>query len=289
MPIPAEKRESPTDLMMRRKSEMEPTLYYGLSQMPFMKSSRYDSLFESEDLKNMKGRLLYLKSTRGIGLFTGNPGTGKTAALREFASGLNPASYKVIYLKLSSVGATEFLRMICQELGMEPKYRKADVFRQIQDEVTYLVNEKRCVPVLIIDEAQHLPGEILRDLVMLLNFDMDSKDYCIVILCGLPQLNKSLTRTVYESLRQRIIVNCHSEGLSLEEARRYIDFCLEKCDGREKVFSEDAIEAAWRNSQGSIRKLNTLLARSMIEGTNQKKRLIDSEIIAIAKEESTLA
>lgn len=261
---------------------MEPKLFYGLTQMPFQKSTRYSALYKTEDSVQIRRRMEYLKNTKGIGLITGNPGTGKTAALREFAQNLNPSLYKVIYLQMSSVSVNDFLRMLAQELGLEPRYRKSDLFRQIQEEIRYLVNEKRCSPVVIIDEAQYLSNAILRDLVPLLNFDMDSKDYCILIVTGLSSLNRVMKQTVNEALRQRIIVNYHCAGLSRTECEEYIQYCLKECGGNEPLFTEDGVEAAWRGSQGSIRRLNTILTRSLIEGCNQKKRNIDADIIALA-------
>lgn len=267
---------------------MKPELFYGLNQMPFLKKSSYGDLYETEDIRQIRDRLEYLREIRGIGLFTGNPGTGKTAALRTFVQNLNPSLYKVVYLHLTTVSPAEFMRQLAAELGLEPLHRKTDLFRSIQEEIRYLVSEKRCVPVIILDEAQHLSNSILRDLVMLLNFDMDSKDYCILVLTGLNSLNRSLKLAINEPLRQRIVVNYHMGGLDRQEAENYISFCLEKCGSREPVFSEDAIEAAWRSCHGSVRILNSLLSRSMIEGANRRQRLIDSEIISLAHSDNEI-
>lgn len=267
---------------------MEPKMYYGLTQMPFQKNTKYSALFKTEDAEQINRRMTYLKSVRGVGLITGNPGTGKTAAIREYAMNLNPSLFKVIYLKMSSVSVNDFLRMLAQELGLEPRYRKSDLFRQIQEEIRYLVDEKRCVPVIIIDEAQQLSNTILRDLVPLLNFDMDSKDYCILILTGLSSVNRTLKLSTNEALRQRIIVNYHTNGISKEECSGYVNYCLEQCGAQEPIFSENGIEAAWRNCQGSLRRLNTVLQRSLIEGCNQRKRIIDAEIISIAQADAEL-
>ena len=82
---------------------MEALLYYGLNQMPFLKGTKYKSLYRGEDTEQIESRLEYLKNTKGIGIITGNPGSGKTAAIREFTKKLNPALYKPIYIQMSSV------------------------------------------------------------------------------------------------------------------------------------------------------------------------------------------
>lgn len=267
---------------------MDPALFFGLRQLPFQKSSRYRHLYKGEDIVQLENRLDYLKKSRGIGLITGKPGTGKTAAIREFAQNLNPALFKVIYLQMTTVSVVEFFRMLSVELGLDPLYRKADLFRQIQEEIRYQCDEKKCTPVVIVDEAQYLSSAILRDLVLLLNFEMDSRDCCILILSGLPSLNRILKQTINEALRQRIVVNYHAGGLSRKETGEYIDWCLKESGCEEPVFSEDAIESVWRFSQGSMRIMNSLLSRSMIQAAVQEQRLITGEIVSIARDDCEL-
>lgn len=97
---------------------VEPKLFYGLQKMPFQKETQYSRPFRSADMKEIENRLNYLKKTHGIGTIIGNPGTGKTASLREFVKTLNPSLFKVIYIQISSVSVIEFLRLIAEELGL---------------------------------------------------------------------------------------------------------------------------------------------------------------------------
>lgn len=268
---------------------MDPMIFYGLSQMPFTKETRLKRLFETEDAKQIQERSEYLQKTRGLGVFTGKPGTGKTSALRQFTQGLNPALYKVVYIKMSTVSVTEFLRQMAAALGLEPNYRKSDVFAQVQEEMSYLVKEKRCIPLIIVDEAQYLSQSILRDLVMLLNFEMDSRDCCILVLSGQPNLNSILKRSVNEALRQRIMVSYNMEGITLKEAGKYVETVLRECGVTVPVFAPDAVEAAARLCHGSLRTLNRILNLSLLEGANQNQQLITSAVIAKAAEEMELA
>jgi len=47
-------------------------------------------------LTHLSQRFNWLLQSPGIGLLTGEPGVGKTAALRSLASGLNPHRYQVL-------------------------------------------------------------------------------------------------------------------------------------------------------------------------------------------------
>ena len=56
------------------------------------------------------------------------------------------------------------------------------MFKQIQERIKQLVKDRKITPVIICDEAQYLRTDILNDLKMIFNFEMDSKDYAVLIL-----------------------------------------------------------------------------------------------------------
>ena len=268
---------------------MDIRAYYGLTKIPFVKGTELKNLFETQDRKEVTGRLGYLMNAKGVGVVTGNPGTGKTSIVREYVKNMNPSLYKTVYVKMTSVSSSEFFRQIAYGLGLDPAYRKADVFKQVQEEITYLAKDKRCLPVIIVDECQLLKQEILRDLVLLMNYEMDSRDNCIVVLLGLGALNGMLNKAINEALKQRIIVNYHMDGLRYDEISSYIKHVLKECGSEDPIFTEGAIEAAYGNCQGSVRKLNRILHLAMQEGMNRDVQQIDAEIVKTAWEEMDLS
>jgi type II secretory pathway predicted ATPase ExeA len=265
---------------------MDFTTYYGLTHNPFDKES--DAVLETVDFKEMQFRLNYLKDTLGIGLITGNPGVGKSFALRKFAEDLNPNLYKVCYLPLSTVSINDFYNSLAISLGLEPKNRKIDKFNQIQERITNLYESSRITPVIIIDEAQYLKGTILQELALLLNFNMDSRKNCILILTGLPQLAQTLSRAQFEPLKQRIITQYEFGGLEREDVASYIETMVKSANGKAKIFTESSFDALGSNAGKSIRKLNNLVTQSMIIGAKRKKKTIDIEIVYDANSEITI-
>lgn len=174
------------------------TDYYGLSFNPFDKQNTKErDAFRSRDHKEMLSRLEYLKTVRGIGIFTARPGMGKTYALRCFMKGLNPNQYQTAYISLSTISVTEFYREFCTLLGLEASGNKTGMFRAIQERVYYLYREKKQPLVLAIDEAQYLNYNILRDLKMLLNHSYDSLNCFSLVLVGEPYLNHILDKQVH--------------------------------------------------------------------------------------------
>ena len=142
--------------------------------------------------------------------------------------------------------------------------------------------------VSVIDEAQYLSTNVFNDLTMLLNFEMDSKNYCILILSGQTSLNNILKKQIHDALRQRIVINYYMEGLKADEAQVYVEYCMKECWSQEKVFKDEAVRATYNIAGGSIRKLNNLLSKCLIEGANSEKQVIDPEIVMRAHNEVEL-
>ena len=158
--------------------------YWHLARNPFDKTLTARDAFATRDFREATSRLDFLARAGGIGLLTAPPGAGKTYALRAWSSSLNPNSASHVYICLSTVSPVEFYRQLCQGLGIEPAYRKSDMFRQVQEHLRYRSVDKGLQTVVTVDEAQYLSSDILRDLKMLANFDMDSRDCLALVLAG---------------------------------------------------------------------------------------------------------
>lgn len=262
--------------------------FYGMTMNPFEKSIKEKDAYLSRDLKEMISRLEYLNDTRGIGLFTATPGSGKTFALRCFAQKVNPNLTKVIYLCFTTVSTTEFYRQFCISLGIEPSTRKSDMFKSIKDYMESMSNDKRVHYILVWDEAQYLNNDILKDLKLLMNFSMDSKDCFSLVLIGQPVLNNILDKQIHEALKQRIVINYNFEGLSEDEDIDYIHSRLSISGASPKIFDDNAALAAYRSCAGSIRRLNMILTKALIMGTQHEKSVIDTDIIMATANEISL-
>lgn len=250
---------------------------YGLEFNPFLKNSK-EILVDTNEQKETLFRLEYLAKTKGFGLLTGGAGRGKTTVIRNWANGLNPSLYKVVYSSLSTLTANDFYRNLAQELGAQPSYRKPDNFRIIQEEIARLSLEKRKTPVIIIDEANYINNSILNDLKILFNFEMDSRDRAAILLAGLPKLNATLRLAIHEPLYQRLVMNYNLEGLSKEEGRSYIHKKLKGGGCHQSVFQDSAIEAILNAADGTARIINKLCNASLLIGDSSKSEIITAEI-----------
>ena len=249
-------------------------IYYGLEFNPFEKGQP-DIPVETSDYREAMGRLNYLKDVRGIGLFTGRSGTGKSFIMKKFSETLNPGLYKVIYMPMSTLSTIEFYRELSNQLGLEIYHKKIDNFRNIQAHIKKMVDEKRIVPVIILDEAQFLKTDILNDLIMLLNFNFDSSSYVIL----------TSNRAVQESLKQRIVIQYETAGMNEKDIETYISIKLKRAGRNEPLVMPEALTALSNACQGSSRKLNNLMTHCLIVGAAANRMIIDNDTVMEAADE----
>jgi len=257
--------------------------FYGLSCNPFDKHSlQVKDFFESNDYRQMLGRLNFLKDVNGVGVFTASPGMGKSFVLRCFHKSLNTNLHQMHYICLSTVSVAEFYKQLCQELGLDANGGKTVMFKAIQERIFYLFKEKRCPLILAIDEAQYLNAGILKDLKMLMNYHYDSLNCFTLILSGEPHLNFTLEKPVNEALKQRIIAHYNFDGLSPDEITEYIFHKITLAGGSKSILSQDALSVIVGFCHGNPRIIDNLLSDALMLGAQLGKQTIDGEVIMAA-------
>ncbi|MCL1948791.1 MAG: AAA family ATPase [Turicibacter sp.] len=262
--------------------------FYSLAREPFPKEVSAKDTFKSSSHQAALRSLDHLKQTRGMGLLTGSPGMGKSLALRVFAHGLNPNLFHCFYHPLSTGTVMDFYHAIVKGLGEEPKYRKVDLFKQIQDGISKMFRERKITPVIILDEMHLARDAFLQELVLLFNFDMDSSNPYILIMAGLPHLKQRLRINAHESLRQRIVAHYEIHPLSIEEAKDYLAHQLSLAGSNMDIFTEPALNAIASRTNGCPRTMALVATSAMMYGEKQKSNQIDEILVQQALENSLL-
>lgn len=263
------------------------TSFYGLCCNPFLKDESIKYAFKSKDFTETINRFKFLIEIKGIGLFIGESGLGKTYTTRYFINSLNKNLFKVIYISVSpNMSTFDFLKTISDELCLDiGACYKTDIYNKIQNEIKRLVNQDRMRLIIIIDDAHFLTKEIIYNFKMLYDFEMDSKDYVTLILISHPKLKTELSKKIYETINQRIIVNYTFNGLSRDEVKDYVKTRLKLANSNSDIFDDTALNCLYSCCKSSIRRLNTLILNSLMLGYQNKKSIIDSEIVINAKNE----
>ena len=188
---------------------------------------------------------------------------------------------------MSTITTYEFYKQLCYELDIEPMNKKVDMFRDIQQRILTISKDKNINLIIVLDEAQYLKSEILNDLKILLNFDLDSKNYVSLILVGQPVLNSILKRNIFDALSQRITVSYNMIGINKDELKDYVDSRIKIAHGNNGIFNEQAIEAIFNACGGSIRQANNIITKCFIIGKSKDLQTIDSNVVLEATNELT--
>jgi len=256
--------------------------YYGLTRHPFEKDLKPDELFVSIAAKELEARLKYLLQLRGIGLITGEVGSGKTSVCRKVATELSSGLYRVFYIPLTTSNVTDTYKSIAWEMGVTTQRSLAALYRAIRLEVNRLCLELKVRPILIIDEAQYLRNDVLENLRLLTNYEMDSQNRLCMIFVGQAELRRRMSLSVHEPLAQRLVVRYHLAGLAPEELPAYLQHRLELAGTQMELFEQPALEAIFQATNGLPRKVNLLAHISLNVAALQKAEAVSAEHIRTA-------
>ena len=236
--------------------------HFGLSHAPLGKE--LTEPWDDGALAHLKQRFNWLLQSPGIGLLTGEPGVGKTAALRSLTRTLNPHRYQVLYQAETDFGRIDIYRALARALGLEPSYRRAQLWRDIKQRVHELVDTKQVTPLWIIDEAQNLPSEFFRDFPSFLNFAFDSRDLMSVWLVGHPALAQTLERAPYAALYSRIQVRVQLKPVvERERFLLLIQHALKSAGCQHPLLTDSGMEVLRQASKGLPRQAGRILCTAM--------------------------
>jgi type II secretory pathway predicted ATPase ExeA len=256
--------------------------HFGLNRHPFAKEIDPDDVFPSAASQELGVRLTHLIEMRGIGLVTGDSGSGKTCACRKVVSALHTGLHRVVYVAHSTGNVMDVYKSIAWEMGLPTERSRAALHRQIRTEVTRLCTETRCRPILIMDEAHNLRPDVLEDLRLLTNYQMDAENRLCLILIGQAELRRRLGMAVYEALCQRIVVRYHVAGLSREELPAYLAHLLRLAGTELPLFEPAAVEAIFQATQGLPRRVNLLAHHALMAAALGRAKTVTAEHVHAA-------
>ena len=91
--------------------------HFTFTRFPFDSSIITDELFGSHARREAEARLKHLIELRGMGLLTGEVGSGKTTVCRKLTASLHPGLYRVYYVSLTTGNVLDMYKSIAWELA----------------------------------------------------------------------------------------------------------------------------------------------------------------------------
>jgi type II secretory pathway predicted ATPase ExeA len=265
--------------------------HWGFTVTPFTASIPVNALFGSAAHKEAVARLRWLISARGLGVLTGEVGSGKTAALRAAADGLDASRHTLIYLPNPQVGVRGIHGAVAMALGQAPRFHHATLIPQVEAALAAEADERNRNVILGIDEGHLLTGEQLEAIRMMTNHDLDSGSPLTVIILGQPTLRRRLRVGDMAALDQRVQLRFHipSPALTLAEAGGYIRRHLEQAGRSDTLFSDDAVRIIHGQARGLPRAINRLAVTALLAGAAAGKSIVDESSARTAIAEETAA
>lgn len=262
---------------------------FGLIAHPLPKDAHGKTCFDnSPGHQRLERAFAQLLEDRGVGLLTGEPGVGKTTAIRNLCQRLPAPDHRVIYLCDTALSPLELYRTLAAELGIKPSHRRGQLWSDIKKTLLELVDNRATLPLVVVDEAQHLGERFLADLSGFLNFAFDSRDLFALWLVGLPAIARQLRLQLNAALAMRIAVHVHLEALSRQVFTTAIEHALKAAGATSRLLSDEAMEMLFRSSRGTPRLASKLLRAALRSAHEHDQSFVDEHRMQQAVDELAL-
>ena len=255
----------------------------GLKADPFSTSPNVDLFYPAAEHRQcLEGLELAVRMRRGLSVVRGGIGVGKTTISRKLIQNFKDESDDFIFhLILDPKFESEIilLKHIIELFGINESAESVQDCRNIIENYLLKVGvDQGKTLVLIVDEGQNLPGEMLDVFRTLLNFETDEFKLLQLIIFGQPEIGKIIKE--YPNFEDRIIFNFELGPISLEDTKGMIEHRIIITGGESpKWFSNEAIIKIHKNTQGFPRKITQLCHQSLLAMMSEKKETISEEMI----------
>ncbi len=199
--------------------------YFGLKENPFNLSPDPAFLYRSPQHEEALANLIYgVQSRKGFIVLTGEVGTGKTTMLECLRDYLEQAGVEFAFVFNSRITSEQFFEMIAYDLDLRcQRNSKTEVLFALNQLLIQQANDGR-TSVLIVDEAHNLEWDVLEEIRLLGNLENPRIGKLLqIILSGQPELDRKLDAPNLRQLKQRIVLRCSLQPLTLKESNEYIN------------------------------------------------------------------
>jgi type II secretory pathway predicted ATPase ExeA len=255
--------------------------FFGLNARPFDLNPDPRYLVATDIHREALSNLEYgIASRKGITLLVGEAGTGKTTLIRA-AIEKQSARTHCVHLQNPALTRGEFLRILAIQFGLSESARvwKADFLLELE----HLLRSRHDsgeATVLIVDEAQSLPMDLLDEIRLLTNIETASEKLLPLVIAGQPEIAERLNEAPYRQLKQRIALRCELRPLALKETVRYIAGRIAAVGGSPaQVFTREAVALIHEYSQGIPRTINVLADNALLSGFATEQRPVLRQLV----------
>jgi general secretion pathway protein A len=266
--------------------------YYGFVEKPFSLTPDPKYLYKSESHANAFDLLQYaIRRREGFVVITGDIGTGKTTLCRAILEQLDRKTFTALVLN-PFISEEDLLRIILQDFGVvsRDEIKRGRLSNVSKQELIDTLNEfllsllpLHAGALLIIDEAQNLPRQVLEQIRILSNLETDKEKLLQIVLVGQLNLKDLLRAPELRQLDQRVSIRYELKPLTREETSAYIAHRLTIAGGGAVVsFAPKALDLVHRYSGGIPRLINLVCDRALLGGYSARTNRITPDLVVAA-------
>ena len=263
--------------------------FYGFTEKPFSLTPDPKYLYRSESHANAFELLQYaIRRREGFIVITGEIGTGKTTLCRAILDQLDRRTFTALLLN-PFISEEDLLRLILQDFGVvsREEVRRGRLAGITKQELINTLNDflLSLQPIggralLIVDEAQNLPIQVLEQIRLLSNLETDKEKLLQIVLVGQDNLQQTLRTPDLRQLDQRVSIRYQLRPLTAGETAAYIAHRLTIAGGGAAVaFAPKALHRVFEITRGIPRLINLLCDRTLLAAFSAWVVQIDRELV----------
>ncbi len=175
----------------------------------------------------------------------------------------------------------EFVEMLAAhfDLSNDARLSKTSMLLELEG----LLRERRDhgeTTVLIVDEAQSLPLDLLEEVRLLANMETDDAKLLSVIIAGQPELSVRLNETRLRQLKQRVALRCELRPLTEKETAGYLAGRIAAAGGAgSEVFTREAVGLIHARARGIPRTISVIADNALLGGFAAGQRPVGTQIV----------
>jgi type II secretory pathway predicted ATPase ExeA len=241
---------------------------YSLKFNPFSADIPTSALFPTPATESFCWRIENQVGEGGFALVSGEPGSGKSAALRILSDRLSALQDVMVgLLSRPQASILDFYRELGYLFGVAlSPHNRWNGAKTLREKWQTQIEASLYRPVLIIDEAQEMNTAVFSELRLLSSTNLDSRSILLVILAGDSRLTDRLHHTDLLPIASRIRTRLRMEPATLQQLRECLAHLLAKA-GNPNLMNAAVQNALCEHAAGNYRLLmnmaNELLALAL--------------------------